>query len=50
MTQEQLQFEDIAPYPDSVFHEKMQHLVKEPGFEHALNSVLHIVDYYDMFN
>lgn len=36
MTQEQLQFEDIAPYPDSVFHEKMQHLVKEPGFEHAV--------------
>lgn len=48
MTQEQLQFEDIAPYPDSVFHEKMQHLVKEPGFEHAVKWVLPNVDYDEM--
>ena len=48
MTQEQLQFEDIAPYPDSVFHEKMQHLVKEPGFEHAVRWVLPNVDYDEM--
>ena len=48
MTQEQLQFEDIAPYPDSVFHEKMQHLVKEPGFEHAVRWVLPNVGYDEM--
>lgn len=29
-------FSDIAPYDDSVFHEKMQNLVKEPGFLHAV--------------
>lgn len=30
-------FSDICPYDDSVFHEKMQNLVKEPGFLHALS-------------
>lgn len=29
-------FSDIAPYDDSVFHETMERLVKEPGFLHAL--------------
>lgn len=29
-------FSDIAPYDDSVFHEKMASLVKEPGFLHAV--------------
>lgn len=33
---EDLNFDDICPYDDSVFHEKMQNLVKEPGFLHAL--------------
>lgn len=36
MTQE-FDFRDIAPYDDSLFQEKMSHLVKEPGFLHALN-------------
>lgn len=30
-------FSDICPYDDSVFHEKMEQLVKEPGFLHALS-------------
>lgn len=30
-------FSDISPYDDSVFHEKMEKLVKEPGFLHAVN-------------
>lgn len=30
-----LDFSDIAPYDDSVFHQKMEELVKEPGFLHA---------------
>lgn len=29
-------FSEISPYDDSVFHEKMEQLVKEPGFIHAL--------------
>lgn len=30
-------FSDIAPHDDSIFHEKMMQLVKEPGFLHAVN-------------
>lgn len=30
-------YSDIAPYDDSIFHEKMSQLVKEPGFLHAVN-------------
>lgn len=30
-------FSDIAPYDDSIFHQKMEELVKEPGFLHALS-------------
>lgn len=30
-------FSDIAPHDDSIFHEKMEQLVKEPGFLHAVN-------------
>lgn len=30
-------FSDICPYDDSVFREKMQELLKEPGFLHALS-------------
>ncbi len=48
MIQDQRRFEDIAPYPDSMFHEKMEHLVKEPGFEHAVKWVLPQVDYQEM--
>lgn len=37
MNTQELDFSDIAPYDDSVFHEKMEQLVKEPGFLHAVN-------------
>lgn len=37
MSAQEYDFSDIAPYDDSVFHEKMEQLVKEPGFLHALN-------------
>lgn len=37
MSAQELDFSDIAPYDDSVFHEKMEQLVKEPGFLHAVN-------------
>jgi len=50
MIEEQRQFEDIAPYPDSIFQEKMQHLVKEPGFEHAVKWVLPQIDYREFCN
>lgn len=45
MTQDYKNFEDIAPYPDSIFHEKMKHLLGEPGFEHAVRWVFPDVDY-----
>ncbi|MCM1094056.1 MAG: hypothetical protein NC421_08885 [Lachnospiraceae bacterium] len=50
MIEEQRQFEDIAPYPDSIFQEKMQHLVEEPGFEHAVKWVLPEIDYREFCN
>ena len=37
MNTQQLDFSDIAPYDDSLFHEKMAQLVKEPGILHAVN-------------
>lgn len=40
MSQTQQDFSDISPYDDSIFHEKMERLVKEPGFLHAVNYVL----------
>lgn len=45
MTDKKYRFEDIAPYDDSMFHEKLQHLIAEPGFEHAVKWVLPDVDY-----
>ncbi|MBD5299057.1 MAG: acyltransferase [Bacteroides sp.] len=36
MSQQEYNFSDIAPYDDSLFHEKMEQLVKEPGFLHAV--------------
>ena len=36
MSAQQLDFSDIAPYDDDVFKEKMQTLVKDPGFLHAI--------------
>lgn len=38
-------FKDIAPYPDSVFPDKIRALVSEPGFEHAVRWVLPNIDY-----
>ena len=32
-----LDFGDIAPYDDAIFHEKMSALVKDPGFLHAIS-------------
>lgn len=37
MSRQEYDFSDIAPYDDAVFHQKMQQLVKEPGFLHAVN-------------
>ncbi|MCM1450763.1 MAG: hypothetical protein NC102_00680 [Clostridium sp.] len=39
------EFEDIAPYDDSTFKEKMKSLVEEPGFENAVKYVMPNVDY-----
>lgn len=39
------EFADIAPYDDSVFHEKLENLSKEPGFEHAIRYVMPNVDF-----
>ena len=41
-------FDDIAPYDDSMFPEKLASLVKEPGFIHAVRYVLPDID-YDQF-
>lgn len=37
MSQKEYNFSDIAPYDDSEFHSRMEQLVKEPGFLHAVN-------------
>ena len=39
------EFEDIRPFYDSEFHDKMKDLVKEPKFEHAVRYVLRDIDY-----
>ncbi len=39
------EFRDIAPYEDSEFTKKMNELIKEPGFEHAVKWVMPDVDY-----
>lgn len=36
MSTKEIDFSDIAPYDDSIFQEKMRHLVEEPGFLHAI--------------
>lgn len=38
-------FDDIRPYHDSEFRAKMERLVDEPGFEHAVRYVMPDVDY-----
>ena len=44
MTREE--YIDICPYDDSQFREKLSHLVKEPGFEHAVRYAMPDVNYY----
>lgn len=39
------EFADIAPYGDLQFKEKLEALVKEPGFEHAVKYVMPDIDY-----
>ncbi|MDE7426847.1 MAG: acyltransferase [Muribaculaceae bacterium] len=39
------EFQDIAPYNDSNFKDKLAALVREPGFEHAVRYVMPQVDY-----
>ncbi len=36
MNHQEFDFSDIAPYDDSEFHSRMEQLVKEPGFLHAV--------------
>lgn len=40
-------FSDIAPFDDSVFHEKMELLVREQGFEHAVRFIFPNIDYQE---
>ncbi len=40
MSLHQQDFSDIAPYDDTIFHQKMEKLVKEPGFLHAVKYVM----------
>ncbi|MCH5232748.1 MAG: acyltransferase [Muribaculaceae bacterium] len=37
MKEKNYDFSDISPYPDSEFHERMEKLIKEPGFLHVIN-------------
>lgn len=39
------EFADIAPYNDTNFHEKLELLLHEPGFEHAVRYVMPDVDF-----
>ncbi len=39
------EFQDIAPYDDWQYHEKLGALVKEPGFEHAVKYIFPNIDY-----
>lgn len=39
------EYEDIRPYDDHQFHDKIAALIHEPGFEHAVRYVMPDVDY-----
>lgn len=39
------EFQDIAPFTDANFKEKLNELVKEPGFKHAIQYIIKDVDY-----
>lgn len=41
-------FDDIAPYDDSLFPSKLEALVKEPGFQHAVKYILPDIDYHSL--
>ncbi|MCH5236210.1 MAG: 1-acyl-sn-glycerol-3-phosphate acyltransferase [Muribaculaceae bacterium] len=49
MSQQQYDFSDIAPYPDSEFHARMEKLVKEPGFHHVINYTMPAEDIPALF-
>ncbi len=36
MNTQEINFSDISPYDDSQFHEKIESLIKDPGFLHAI--------------
>ena len=38
-------FDDIRPFDDHQFHDKIASIVREPGFEHAVRYVMPDVDY-----
>lgn len=40
MSSTELDFSDISPYDDSLFREKIESLIKDPGFLHAVNYVI----------
>jgi hypothetical protein len=44
------EFNDIAPYDDRQFRDKIAQLVKEEGFEHAIKYVMPNVDYAEFTN
>ncbi len=39
------EYQDIAPYDSELFAEKINDIIKEPGFEHAVRYVMPDVDY-----
>lgn len=39
------EFREIAPYDDELFHQKLEELVREPGFENAVKYIMPKVDY-----
>ena len=50
MNNSEYDFSDISPYDDSLFHEKMESLVKDPGFLHAVNYVMPAEDMPSLLN
>lgn len=40
-------FDDIRPFDDHQFHDKIASIVREPGFEHAVRYVMPDVDYQE---
>ena len=50
MNNSEYDFSDISPYDDSLFHEKMESLVRDPGFLHAVNYVMPAEDMPSLLN